>query len=291
MIPDEWTPSEETKDRLFGLASKGVLLTITIWALFPIYWMVFNSFRTRFEIVGGDPSFTETSFHYQNYIDMWSRVDLLGYFLNSLVIASTTTAIALFIACLGGYAFSRYRFPGRQYVGASLIGTQLIPGILILLPMFMLFRAIHDTVGIQLIHTYQGIIFVYTTFAVPFAIWMLRGFFDTIPPSLEEAARVDGCTRFQALFRVVLPLAAPGIAATGMFVFLVAFNEVLFASVMARGDVTPLSIGIQQFMQRDQNHWGEMMAASTVATLPILLIFVVFQKPIVKGLTEGGVKQ
>ncbi len=120
---------------------------------------------------------------------------------------------------------------------------------------------------------------------------MLRGFFDTIPASLEEAARVDGCTRFQALVRIVLPLAAPGIAATGMFVFLVAFNEVLFASVMARGDVTPLSIGIQQFMERDQNYWGEMMAASTVATVPILLLFVLFQKPIVKGLTEGGVKQ
>ncbi|WP_049923516.1 carbohydrate ABC transporter permease [Halopiger djelfimassiliensis] len=291
MIPSEWSPSERTKDRLFDLAAKGVLLTILIWALFPIYWMVFNSFRTRFEIAGGDPSLVENSFHYRNYIDMWQRVDLVEYFMNSLIIASVTTAIALFIACLGGYAFSRYRFPGRRYVGGSLIGTQLIPGILILLPMFMLFRTIHDVVGVQLINTYQGIIFVYTTFAVPFAIWMLRGFFDTIPPSLEEAARVDGCTRFQALFRVVLPLAAPGIAATGMFVFLVAFNEVLFASVMARGDVTPLSIGIQQFMERDQNYWGEMMAASTVATVPILLIFVLFQKPIVEGLTEGGVKQ
>lgn len=308
MIPDELRLSPSAKDRLFGLLSRGILGCLLLYALFPIYWMVVSSLRTRAEITAAepalfplgaddvstivqDPGHLLTVFHYENYVTMWGRFPVLDYFVNSLVIASSTTALALVVGCLGGYAFSRYRFPGKGIVGGALLGTQMILGILILLPMFLLFIWIQETLAIPVINTYHGIIFVYTTFTVPVAIWMLRGFFDTIPVSAEEAARVDGCTRLQALVRVVLPMAAPGIAATGMFVFLVAFNEVLFASMLARGDVTPFAIGIQSFETQTTAYWGEMMAASTVATAPILLLFVLFQKPIVEGLTEGSVKQ
>ncbi|WP_247004350.1 carbohydrate ABC transporter permease [Halosolutus gelatinilyticus] len=308
MIPDELRLTESGKDALFRLLSRGVLGCLLLYALFPIYWMVVSSFRTRAEISAADPNLflfgiddvptivqdpnhLLTVLHYENYLTMWSRFPVLDYFVNSLIIASTTTALALVVGCLGGYAFSRYRFPGKGIVGGALLGTQMIPGILILLPMFLLFIWLQESLSIPILDTYHGIIFVYTTFTVPVAIWMLRGFFDTIPVSTEEAARVDGCSRLQALVRVVLPMAAPGIAATGMFVFLVAFNEVLFASMLARSDVTPFAIGIQSFETQTTVYWGEMMAASTVATAPILVLFILFQKPIVEGLTEGSVKQ
>ncbi|ELY92343.1 carbohydrate ABC transporter permease [Natrialba taiwanensis] len=308
MIPDEFRLTESGRETLFNLLSKGVLGCLLLYALFPIYWMILSSFRTRAEITAAepsilpftldeaadvirDPSVLLTLLEYENYLTMWDRFPVFDYFVNSLVIASVTTVFALAVGCLGGYAFSRYRFPGKIGVGGALLGTQMIPGILILLPMFLLFVWIQETLAIPLIDTYHGIIFVYTTFTVPVAIWMLRGFFDSIPNAIEEAARVDGCSRFQALVRVVLPMAAPGIAATGMFVFLTAFNEVLFASVLARGDVTPFAIGIQSFETQTTAYWGEMMAASTVATAPILILFILFQKPIVEGLTEGSVKQ
>ncbi|MEY7852197.1 carbohydrate ABC transporter permease [Natrarchaeobius sp. A-rgal3] len=308
MIPEELRLSAAAKDRLFGLLVKGVLGSLLLYALFPIYWMVISSFRTRTEITAADPQLLPVELaeipaivrdptllldvlHYENYVTMWGRFPVLDYFINSLVIATTTTVFALVVGCLGGYAFSKYRFPGKGAIGGALLGTQMIPGILILLPMYLLFIWVQTNVGLPMVHTYHGIIFVYTTFTVPVAIWMLRGFFDTIPDSVEEAARVDGCSRIQALVRIILPMAAPGIAATGMFVFLVAFNEVLFASILADRAVTPFAIGIQSFETQTTAYWGEMMAASTVATAPILLLFVLFQKPIVEGLTEGSVKQ
>ncbi|WP_369335326.1 carbohydrate ABC transporter permease [Halostella sp. PRR32] len=282
---------DEHRDMLFDLLAKSVLVCILIFALFPIYWMVITSFRTWSDVTQTDPSLLPTSFYYQNYLDMWDRFPLIDYFVNSLVISLTTTALALFIGSLAAYAFSRYDFPGKQLFGGAILGTQMIPGVLILLPMYLLFVWVQTNVGIPLRNTYHGMIFVYTTFTVPFAIWMLRGFFDTIPAALEDAARIDGCTRFQALIRIVFPLAAPGIAATGMFVFIAAFNEVLFASILASSDVTPFAIGITRFEARSQTFWGQMMAASTVATIPLLALFVLFQRPIVEGLTSGSVKQ
>ena len=282
---------DEHRDALFDLLAKSMLVVILIFALFPIYWMVVTSFRTWSDVTQTDPSLTPTSLYYQNYLEMWNRFPLVDYFVNSLIISLTTTALALFIGSLAAYAFSRYDFPGKGLFEGAILGTQMIPGVLILLPMYLLFVWVQTNVGLPLRNTYHGMIFVYTTFTVPFAIWMLRGFFDTIPSALEDAARIDGCTRFQALIRIVFPLAAPGIAATGMFVFIAAFNEVLFASILASSDVTPFSIGIQRFEARSQTFWGQMMAASTIATIPLLALFVLFQKPIVDGLTSGSVKQ
>jgi len=309
-LPEEWTLTEDRADFLFDLLSRGVLGLYLTFALFPIYWMLMMSLRTRAEIAESDPDFFVLStdelrrvvlegdldllaaeVEYENYLDMWDQIPLLDFYINSLIIAGVTTVLALVIAIMGGYAFSRHDFPGKRYIGGGLLATQMIPGVLILFPMFLLFIWIQTETPFKMRDTYHGIIFVYTTFTVPVAIWMLRGFFDSIPASMEEAARVDGCTRFQALYRVVIPMAAPGIAATGMFVFLIAFNEVLFASVLATGEVMPFAIGIRRFETQATTYWGEMMAASSLATIPILLLFVLFQQPIVEGLTEGGVKQ
>lgn len=279
------------RELLFQVTARGVLVLLLTFAVFPVYWMVLTSVRRREEVMQTDPELVPSSLYLVNYVEMWQRFPLVEYFLNSLVISSVTTVLALFIASLAAYAFSRHDFPGKGPFGAAVLSTQMIPGILILLPMFLLFVAVQTNLGLPMRNTFHGLIFVYTTFAIPFAIWMLRGYFDTIPESLEDAARIDGCTRFQALLRVVMPLAAPGIAATGMFVFLIAFNEVLFASVLGTSDVTPFAIGIQRFQTQSQTYWGQMMAASTLATLPLLALFVAFQRPIIAGLTAGALKE
>ncbi|RQG96525.1 carbohydrate ABC transporter permease [Natrarchaeobius chitinivorans] len=288
----DWTTLDrDLEDVLVGLTKRFAMAMVLIFALFPIYWMFVVSMRPREEAVSTNPNLLLDSLYLENYVLMWQRFPLVDYFINSLIIALTTTALALFIASLAAYSFTRFSFPGKATFGGAILGTQMIPGVLILLPMYLLFVNVQTNVGLPMTNTYHGVIFVYTTFAIPFAIWMLRGYFANIPASLEDAARVDGCTRFQALIRIVLPLAAPGIAATGMFVFLTAFNEVLFASVLASSDVTPFAIGIQRFETQTQTYWGQMMAASTVATIPLVVIFILFQKPIVDGLTSGSVKQ
>jgi multiple sugar transport system permease protein len=290
MIPDEIRLPDEGKELIVSVFARFALLLILFFALFPIWMMILTSLSTRKEVMSTSMDLIP-SFHWQNYINMWQRFPLVDFYINSLIISSVTTIVAILVGSLAAYAFSRYDFPGKDGFGLAVLGTQMIPGVLILLPMYLMFTTIQTNLGIPMVNTYYGIIFVYSTFTIPFAIWMLRGYFDTIPRALEEAARIDGCSRIEALFRIVMPLAAPGIAATSMFVFLIGFNEVLFASVLASSDVTPFAIGIQRFQTQAQTYWGQMMAASTVATIPLLLLFVVFQKQIVAGLTSGSVKQ
>ncbi|ELZ95898.1 sugar ABC transporter permease [Haloferax mucosum ATCC BAA-1512] len=289
-IPDSFRLTTDGRELIVDTFSRFALGLILLFALFPIWMMVMNSFKSRSQVMAENPTLIPTEFHISNYFEMWQRFPLFDYFLNSLIIASVTTVVTILVASLAAYAFSRYDFPGKTKFELSILGTQMIPGVLILLPMYLLFINIQMRVGLPMKDTYHGLIFLYSTFTIPFAIWMLRGYFDTIPNALGEAARIDGCTRLGALFRVVMPLAAPGIAATSMFVFLLAFNEVLFASVLGSDSVTPFAIGIQEFQTQTQTYWGQMMAASTVATIPLLFLFVLFQKPIVSGLTSGSVK-
>lgn len=289
-VPEEFTLTEAGRALLFWAGSRGLVVTILAFALFPIWIMFLTSFKNRTEVMRPNPELLPESATLQNYVNMWEAFPLFDYYVNSFVIASFTTVLSLLIGGVAAYALSRYRFPGKSKFELGVLATQMIPGVLILIPMYLLFITL-GSMNLPMKDTYHGMIFLYTTFTVPFTIWMLRGYIDTIPEALEDAARIDGCTRLQALFRIVFPLAAPGLAATGMFVFLLAFNEILFASVLATDNVTPFSIGIQNFQERDQLMWGQMMAASTLASVPLLALFVGFQRRIVSGLTAGSVKQ
>jgi multiple sugar transport system permease protein len=291
LLPDEFRLAHGGKDVIVEAFAKAVLALILLFALFPIWLMIVTSLKERSQLLQPGVSLIPSGFHIENYFEMWNHFKLVEYFLNSLIISLATTFICLFIASLAAYAFSRYDFPGKNKFGLAILSTQMIPGVLILIPMYMLFITIQTTLNFKMVDTYYGIIFIYSTFTIPFAVWMLRGYFDTIPEALEEAARIDGCTRVQALFRIVLPLAIPGLAATGMFVFIIAFNEVLFASQLASDQVTPFAIGIQSFESNTRTYWTQMMAAATIATVPLLLVLALFQRQIVSGLTAGGVKQ
>ena len=228
---------------------------------------------------------------WENYTKIWSTIPLAQYFGNSLFISLCTVVICLAVSVFASYALSKFRFRGRQLFGVSALCTQLMPGVLFLLPIYVMMVMFQQTTGIQMTGTYKAVILTYATFGIPFSIWMMRSYFDTIPNELAEAGLIDGCSRMKAFFRIILPLAAPGIAATAMYIFIVAWNEVLFATVLTNETTRTYAIGLREFEKQYTKDYGQLMAASIVVSAPVVVLFFAFQKLIVSGLTGGGVKE
>ena len=209
----------------------------------------------------------------------------MRYFLNSFIITLSTTFLVIFVSIFSSYAFSRLKFIGRKFVLKFIILTQLFPLVVIIIPMYMVFAKIH------LIDTYISLIIAYLSFTVPVGVWILRGFFKGIPYSLEEAAMVDGCTRLQAFLKVVLPLARPGISATSVYIFIVTWQEFMFAlTFLSDQKMRTLPVGILDFIRQYGINWGGLMAASTLITIPVFIIFLILQKQFIAGLTQGSIK-
>ena len=227
---------------------------------------------------------------WSNYVDLWRRINFALYFRNSVIVCGAVMFIAMFMASLAAYALSRFKFPGAGLFSNSILSTQIIPGIMFLIPIFLMFRKFHTLTGIPLIGTFPGLIFTYSAFFVPFSIWILRGFFASIPVELEDAAKIDGCSPFQTFLHIVLPLAMPGIIATGIYVFLTAWDELMFAWILTSADTMTIPVGIRTFIGNYQNRYDLMMAAATVSTLPVMTMFFLMQRRIVQGLTAGAVK-
>jgi len=227
---------------------------------------------------------------WRNYVDMWYNIDFGLYLRNSLLICGISMIIAMIFATMAAYAFSRFRFPGSDLFGNLILATQMIPAIMYLIPLYIMFVKFNELTGIPLKGTFPGIILIYSAFFIPFSIWILRGFFAAIPKELEEAARIDGCSQIQVFWHIVLPLAVPGIIATGVYVFLTAWDELMFAWVLCNADTMTIPVGIRLFVGNYQNRFDLMMAAATVATIPVMVLFFMLQKYIIKGLTAGAVK-
>jgi multiple sugar transport system permease protein len=225
-----------------------------------------------------------------NYFDMWRNVDFGLYLKNSFIICGISMVFAMIFATMAAYSISRFDFPGSRLFSIAILATQMVPGIMFLIPIYSMFVKFNEYTGIPLKGTYYGMIFMYSTFFIPFSIWILRGFFAAIPIELEEAARIDGCSPWQVFWHVVLPLAIPGIIATGIYVFLTAWDELMFAWVLTSGDTMTIPVGIRNFVGNYQNRFDLIMAAATVATVPVMVLFFMLQRHIVKGLTAGAVK-
>jgi multiple sugar transport system permease protein len=256
--------------------------------LAPVIWLVLSSLQNDRELATGaydllHPTFTA-------FTDMWKGVDFERYFLNSVIICVSAAALATAFASTAGYALARFRFRGSRPFGLAVIGTQLIPGSMFLLPLFMGFIWMKQNVGLQLYDTHIGMILVYTAFFTPVAIFFMRSFFLAIPRDLEEAALVDGCTPFKAFLRIVLPNAAPGLVATFVYAFLFAWDELLFVASLTQHTAETLPIGIRNFISNYQERTAQLMAAGVVSTLPVLIAFFATQRWLVKGLTAGAVK-
>ena len=256
--------------------------------LSPILWLVASSLQTDGQLSTGaydllHPTLTAFS-------RMWQSVDFERYLVNSLIICTVAALAATAFASFAGYALARYEFRGSASLSLGVVGTQLIPGSLFLLPVFMGFIWLKQHTPISLFDTHLGMILVYTAFFTPVAIYFMRYFFAAIPRDLEEAAMVDGCTRFSAFVKIVLPAAAPGLVATFVYAFLFAWDELLFVAALTQSNAETIPIGIRNFIGNYQERTAQLMAAGVVSTLPVLIAFFATQRWLVKGITAGAVK-
>jgi len=268
------------------------IITITVLSIFtiiPVYVMVISGMKPLKDVQGAF-SWWPSTLTIQPYIDMWKTVPLASYFVNSVIVSGVATVLSLIIAIFASYAISRYNFRGRALFSTTVLSTQMLPGVLFLLPLFLIFVNINTNFGVQLVGTRLGLIITYLTFSLPFSIWMLAGYFDGIPRELDEAAKVDGCGPMRALIRVILPAARPGLVAVAIYSFMTSWGEVLFASVMTTDANRTLAVGLQLYSTQTNVYWNQIMAASVVVSIPIVIGFLLLQKNFVAGLTAGAVK-
>lgn len=275
--------------RGFKIYRAVVLVFLGLFTVVPIYVMVTSGLKPLSDVQG---AFTWWPSHLTTapFVDMWSTVPLAHYFMNSLVVSVVATVFSVVVAILAAFAVSRFRFRGRTVFTTTALSSQMFPGILFLLPLFLIFVNVNNATGIQLVGSRLGLIITYLTFSLPFSIWMLAGYFDTIPRELDEAAMVDGCGPMGALRRVVLPAARPGIIAVAIYAFITAWGEVLFASVMTTDANRTLAVGLRQYSTQTNVYWNQIMAAALVVSVPIVVGFLLAQKHFVAGVTAGAVK-
>lgn len=275
-----------SKKTLFYLA----IIIMVAFVLAPYFWMLSASFKSDLEIQGMKPRWIPQSFTLSNYVEMNKTVPILKFFKNSIIICTGAMIIATIVAIMAAYGISRFRFYGRNLYTLIVLSTQMLPGILFIIPYFVMFNWIKSLTGIPMVNTYHGMIFTYTSFAIPFCTLMMRNYLDSVPRSIDEQALIDGCNRFQALFRIIIPLAKPGIAAVAIYAFIMGWGEILFATILTNSATRTISLGLLQYISTNQAKWGQMMAACIVSSLPIIILFTVFQKHIVQGLVAGSTK-
>jgi len=283
------------KKRIIDILISIVMLAFLFLTLLPVGWMVFSSLKSSTDIAIGRVGLSrdvsgKAVVHWGNYIDMWKNVNFGLYLKNSLIICGATMLFAMVFSTLAAYALSRFRFPGSDLFSNGILATQMIPAIMYLIPLYIMVVKFTIMTGIPVKGTHWGIILIYSAFFIPFSIWILRGFFAAIPRELEESARIDGCSGFQVFWHIALPLAIPGIIATGIYIFLTAWDELMFAWVLTNADTMTIPVGIRLFVGNYQNRFDLMMAAATIATLPVVVLFFLLQRHIVRGLTAGAVK-
>jgi multiple sugar transport system permease protein len=262
-----------------------VLAVLTALALLPFYWMAVSSFRPPDALFSSRPSLWLSDPVLDHYATVLLRTRFVAQFKNSVIVALCTTLACILTGSFAGYSLSRFRFRGKFFVSITIFLAMMFPATVVLIPMFLVFRTL------RLLNTYGGLIIAYATFALPFCTWMMKGFFDSIPVELEEAAIVDGCSKAGAMFRIALPLAAPGVAATAMFGFLLAWNEYLFALTLTTSeDMRTLPVGLTLFSGEYYTNYGALMAASMMVCVPVLVFFLYTNKYMIQGLTAGAVK-
>ncbi|KJS20796.1 MAG: ABC transporter permease [Clostridiaceae bacterium BRH_c20a] len=268
-------------------ALAAILLFTVIWTLFPMFWMLVTSLKTNLDVFQVPPTILPQDPSLKSYENLiFGSTPIYKYFINSVITSLGTVFISIILATLAGYALSRLRFRFRKAISIGVLVTQMFPLVVLLIPLYLLYVKTH------LLNTYIGLILGFTSFSIPFGIWMIKGFVDSVPIEIEEAAMVDGCSRFQAMRMVVLPLILPGIVATGVFAFLDAWNNLLFPLTLVN-DISMKTLPpgmILAFGGEFKHDWSGMMAASTIISIPVVVVFILLQRYLVEGLTGGAVK-
>jgi len=279
------------------LLPRGLLIALTValllLVLLPVSYIVLASLNSDLGVASGE--FLPSSLSFTSYDKIWSTTNLSSSLGNSLVICGITAVASAVLGTSTAYVLVRYAFRGRLTILRALIGLQSLPGTLMLLPIFVLFTSAGNYLGITVINTRWGLFVAYLTFALPFSTWVMVTYLRGLPRDLEEAARIDGASNLQVLTRIVLPLSLPGVVVSGIFAFLLGWNDVLFASAMTTTrEMQTAGVALQAFTSSEEGGalpvYAQMMAASLVCAVPVVVLYMIFQRYLVGGLTAGGVK-
>ncbi len=262
-----------------------VLTIFTVIVLYPIINVFTISIRPDDKLFSTDLSIIPANATFRQYIELFTNRPFLRWVLNSAIISGVVTFTGVALASTAGYALSRFNFVGKQSSMLGLLTTQMFPATMLLLPMYIML------IKLQLLNSYLGIIIVYSATALPFCVWQMKGFYDTIPFSLEESARIDGCNKWQAFYKIIFPLAAPALVITALFSFMTAWSEyIVAAQVLQDTSLYTLPLGLKSFESNMSTEWGLYAAASLVVSIPVVVLFVILSKWLVSGLTLGSVK-
>jgi multiple sugar transport system permease protein len=267
-----------------GLAY-GILGALLLIVVFPFYWMTITSFKSEEQMRSLASMFWPRPVVLENYGQLLAKTEFVSWYGNSVIVAVTSTLVATAIGTVGAYALARLRFLGRGFMASATLITYLVPPSILFIPLYKQIQ------GMGLANSLAGLIAAYPSFTVPFVTWLLMGYFESIPEELEEAAMIDGATRFGAFRRIVLPLAAPGLLAAALYAFTQAWNEFLYALVfITDGRLRTLPVGLASFITGDVYGWGYLMAGAVLTTLPVIAAYIYLQRYMVEGLTAGSVK-
>ncbi|QHA93661.1 carbohydrate ABC transporter permease [Bacillus sp. N1-1] len=252
---------------------------------FPILWMLLNSFKPNSEIFGWPPTWISKNFTFEAYVEILSDPTKIRFFINSYLIAFVVVILTLIISLLAAYSFSRFNYPGKKVINTIIISVQAVPPITLLIPYLSLI------VALNLYNSYGALILTYLLFTIPYAVLMMTGYLNTLPKDLDEAVMIDGGSRLRALWSILIPVSLPGLVSVGMYTFMLAWNEYLFALALTKTDeFRTVPVGISLLMGQHAYEWNQMLAMSILGSLPILILFLIFQKYFIAGMTSGSVK-
>ena len=283
-VYEGYLSDERIYPKIKNYSEHAILILLSALIIVPVLWILDTSFSPGNSLTSSE-GFNIGDWTTEHFNNILSSDEFYLWVKNSLIVSIGTTILGLSIAIPAGYGFSRYNFYGKKSIMFSFILVQMFPGVIIIVPYFILMK----TLG--LLNTSIGLIFAYSVTALPLCVWMLKGYFDTIPRELEEAARIDGCSQFKVFWKIIIPLSLPAIAVTALFSFLAAWNEFLLALTFnTSNDNYTLPVGLASFISPTKQLWGDFAALSIIAAIPIVVLFIVFQKYLINGLTAGSVK-
>jgi len=264
-----------------------VYLPITLILLFaigPYVWTAISSITLESELYRPDFRFFPETPTIENYVRLFTKLNFAANMIDSLIIAIATAVVGLLITVPASYSFSRFNFKGKKILLMQFLVINMFPIMLLIIPLFIMMKVLH------LMDTYFALIIAYSTFTIPFSVWMMTSFFNAIPTELDKAAQIDGCTRIGAMIRVVLPVVMPGVLSTGIYIFITAWNEYLYAAILTNSSVRTIPIALQNMIGEYQIEWGLLTAGGVLSALPVIILFFFIQKQLISGMTAGAVK-
>lgn len=260
------------------------LAALMLFLLFPFYWTFITSIKPESELYGKTVTYWPKKATFEAYKRLFTEFNFLKAMRNSFVVAGSATIVSLVVSLLAAYAFSRYRFKGRRILMAMFLTNNMFPTVLLLIPLYTIMRSL------GILYTPLSLVLAYTTFTIPFSVWLLNGYMNDLPQSLEEAAMVDGATRFQAFIKIILPIMTPCLIATGVYIFMTAWNEYTFAVMFTNEGNRTIPVALKSLIGQLGVEWGLMTAGGIITIVPICVMFFFAQKRLVEGLTAGAVK-